>query len=506
MSEDTNDKESANQKLLRLELREELAQLLEKRLTTEKERLRTAWSLVSRPLIVAATLITGGLGLLGYQGWKDISDRIDKAVEARVDLHLKHTSPTIYERGIERLYDEALLQTYISSIPRSVQRHKKWLDQRPSLNDTDVVRLINLLANESTPEAQCERVLLALRYTEFDRSLDAQVTAPLRNLLNTEPVPTWLSANPKRWEYSIRALSVFHDVSLASRFQALLSKNTAPPLIAVAALDYLREAGAVESTSVIEEYVKRVGPSSVAYVPSLRSLASLAPNSSTLKSLVAASATPSSTTATQAAALLVIASELSSNNQNVDGRDTELNEALALSALEAYLATNFRMYLEQDRVFVRKKAGARDGYQLPIDYALSFGLELTLEKLVDRSLNSSDLSRLRRIVVGVSIFDNDHDKLAGIFKVRILDSMTLNSDLILIGHQITDGVYLEPNSGGLTAHWLDLSGNVRSLVLKKTPVAKYARPDIVGLPSWWGNRRSIASPFEDPSMQFFPRR
>lgn len=453
-------------RLMRIELQEELGKFIDARIEKERQQLKLLWSVGSRIAVLASAIVLAALAIIGYQGWKDVSARVDKLAEDRLEKHLSASPPAKYEADIERIYDNVVVSAHLDRAPRLEVPSGPFSSWRNvSTEERDIDRLLRLLTAEATADERCYEISRVLGTVELYRPIIGRIDSAISGLLARDPLPNWLLARPKRLACLIEALSRVEAQGSLSRVRDLLSKNPIDREVRLAALDYIRSTGNAEDAVHISSLIEMPSLDAQTRLSALRTLAALVPTAPAIGGLVDRLTTAKSLNPMEAAEALLIAAELSRGRWRTPTSLSDATlQATSVRLLRAVARASMSLRYDPSGVFIRAPSTRGNEVSIDFDQSLSPGLSRAALATVTELWSTDKLDELAGLVRLLTITNDDDDSAPrGVIKVHV-------PEVSLAGDQSksplpvpADGYYLVAADDGVNLRWLDPAGNIRTL-------------------------------------------
>lgn len=459
----------ARLKILELQVQDRLLVELKRMVADEKAVLSSYWRFASKVLFVAATVVGGALAIIGWQGFRDVQVRVDKAVADRLDDHLRDSPPARFEEDVARLYRRAVINGYSSEVPRTSTVDSLFrFPDLPGVAAEDWNTLLSILTSPEADHEMCEKVLMILRYHRGFRRLPPAGIADLRSLALAEPLPDWVA--PARRAYLIRALATLEDTSVASGIRALLSGKQTPPEVRLAALEYVRELFVFEAAPDVERLIEERSMRADVEAAALVTLSVLRPESKPLAVFFAKLDRREQLTHREVYACIAILTgltELGLVDHVASYDEVREREAMAVNVLENLLRHDFHMKVWAGGIRLAFEDFAAEKQEVPLDVLLSHELSNVLGISFDTAMKRRDLPTAARLVRRFSVEEEIGDGWYILPHLRhFLGVFTLLNGKEVSFENTVDGLWIAPEAEGIAVHWVDLAGTHRQGVVQ----------------------------------------
>ncbi|HEY4641737.1 MAG TPA: hypothetical protein VII75_10365 [Thermoanaerobaculia bacterium] len=480
---------AAKMKILELQLRADLATQISTAIDRERGQLKAYWTLLSRVVVVAAAIVGAALGIIGWQGWKDVVGRVDQKVNDRLDAHLKASPPAKYEKDVERLFDRALITSYSAEIPRRdpADGFSRFPDV-PTMVTQDWTRLMTIMCAPDTAEETSRKILGILTYHCGFGQLSNDGVSQVRHLALTEPVPEWLANAPKRRADLLLALATLDDNDSASLVRALLLQNKIPE-VQLAALSYIRHLFVLEASSDVERFVAESGLRGDVETAGLQTLAVIAPDSPFVKKFINKlnSDGPLSQVDLIRGVMVVEGlSKLGIDRHVAAYEDVTHRKQLAVSVLASVLKHEYHLEQWNSEVRLVFRTSALENEGIPVATLTSFELDEAIGSIFSDAVKRKDIVAISKIVGHFDVEDTLADQWHFLPHVFFFDG----AFQVMPGRKVefsgtADGIWLTAKKDLVTVHWVDLGGTEQSGLLEAVDDVHFAQGvRIEGAPPW----------------------
>ena len=450
-----------------------------KRVAEEKIHLVAYLKITSVAAAIAGTVIVAALAFIGWKSTQDIAAKIDESVKSELGRKLEGTPPKIYMAEIQRLYEQALLDANLATLPPDRMRWGHFRINIPPRAFSQQT-LIEMLCRSEVEDERAQRALDILRSKPtWMRNADASCARRL--VLDRDP-PNWIKQNPNRLALLISLLSLTNDSETYPKIQQLLADSTIATSVRLASLEYFRSQQLRGAEESLLAYVSSGAVRDDFYFAALRAIAAFKPDSEKISRIVEAKAGVNGTRDLDD--LLAVISELGFRSEGYVDVNQEWKFNPKLKTAFARLIGSGTEVKTTTPQIQALSGQTISNYQLLIN---NEGLDLAISAYVKELLRNGDFTQFDRLIKWVSNLDSKTGRSSLSIRVYFYGGIMKDEKGMPLDIQHAgDGLYFTDTRFGVMAHWRNSTGSILAKPIKGADAKQSFRVDaeVAYLPNW----------------------